>query len=71
MIDSFPHLTLSLSMLKGCRPIPLPVCLGNRRPVYLIRELELWLQADAPHRKSGRPSVTRHCAGRVARQARL
>jgi hypothetical protein len=26
------------------------VRLGQRRPVYLIRELELWLQAGAPNR---------------------
>jgi predicted DNA-binding transcriptional regulator AlpA len=30
---------------------PLPVRLGKRRPVYLLRELELWLQAGAPNRE--------------------
>jgi predicted DNA-binding transcriptional regulator AlpA len=30
---------------------PLPVRLGKRRPVYVIRELELWLQAGAPNRE--------------------
>jgi hypothetical protein len=30
---------------------PLPIRLGKRRPVYLIRELELWLQAGAPRRE--------------------
>jgi hypothetical protein len=29
---------------------PLPIRLGTRRPVYLIRELELWLAAGAPCR---------------------
>jgi predicted DNA-binding transcriptional regulator AlpA len=29
---------------------PLPVRLGTRRPVYVISELESWLQAGAPPR---------------------
>jgi predicted DNA-binding transcriptional regulator AlpA len=29
---------------------PLPIRLGTRRPVYLIAELEAWLQAGAPDR---------------------
>jgi predicted DNA-binding transcriptional regulator AlpA len=29
---------------------PLPVRLGTRRPVYLLSELESWLQAGAPPR---------------------
>jgi predicted DNA-binding transcriptional regulator AlpA len=29
---------------------PLPVRLGTRRPVYLLSELEAWLQAGAPPR---------------------
>jgi hypothetical protein len=40
---------------------PLPTArLGERRPVYLIRELELWLQAGAPHREVWQP--LRHAA---------
>lgn len=31
---------------------PLPVRLGTRRPVYLIAELEAWLQAGAPDRQT-------------------
>jgi predicted DNA-binding transcriptional regulator AlpA len=31
---------------------PLPVRLGTRRPVYLISELEAWLQAGAPDRET-------------------
>jgi predicted DNA-binding transcriptional regulator AlpA len=31
---------------------PLPVRLGTRRPVYLIAELEGWLRAGAPDRKT-------------------
>jgi predicted DNA-binding transcriptional regulator AlpA len=29
---------------------PLPVRLGTRRPVYIISELEAWLNAGAPDR---------------------
>lgn len=31
---------------------PLPVRLGTRRTVYLIEELERWLQAGAPDRQT-------------------
>jgi hypothetical protein len=34
---------------SGRAPLP-SARLGSRRPVYLIRELEAWLQAGAPDR---------------------
>jgi predicted DNA-binding transcriptional regulator AlpA len=31
---------------------PLPVRLGTRRPVYLLAELQAWLEAGAPDRQT-------------------
>ncbi|OAI39422.1 hypothetical protein AYO40_05785 [Planctomycetaceae bacterium SCGC AG-212-D15] len=37
-------------LLASGRIGPMPVRLGTRRPVYLISDLESWLQAGAPDR---------------------
>ena len=46
---------------------PVAIRLGTRRPVYLIRELELWLLAGAPRRQvwqAQRDAALRGEAGR-------